>query len=65
MEPVMKKQKLDNLIPSKEEMIAAVKKSGCPRLNQMPVDYMSQLDLYTHLIESKCPCLKRLMEHRK
>lgn len=61
----MKKQKLDKLIPSKEEMIAAVKKSSCPRLNQMPVDYMSQIDLYTHLVESNCPCLKRLMEHKK
>jgi len=51
-------------IPSKEQMIAAVKKSGCPRLNQMPIDYMTQEQLYMHLLESKCPCLQKLMRER-
>ena len=45
-------------------MIAAVKKSGCPRLNQMPIDYMTQEQLYMHLLESKCPCLQKLMRER-
>lgn len=48
-------------IPTKDEMIKAVKTSGCPRLNQMPVDYMTQAQLYTHLLEAKCPCLRKLM----
>lgn len=52
-------------IPTKEEMIAAVKKSGCPRLSQMPIDYMTQAELYTHLLQSKCPCLQKLMRDRK
>ena len=52
-------------IPSKEQMIAAVKKSGCPRLNQMPIAYMTQAQLYMHLLESKCPCLQKLMRERK
>lgn len=52
-------------IPTKEEMIAAVRKSGCPRLNQMPIDYMTQAQLYTHLLQCKCPCLQKLMRERK
>jgi hypothetical protein len=50
-------------IPSKQEMIEAVKKSGCPRLNQLPVNYMTQAELYMHLLESKCPCLQKLMRN--
>lgn len=52
-------------IPTKEEMVKAVKASGCPRLNQMPIDYMTAEQLYTHLLESKCPCLQKLMRERK
>jgi hypothetical protein len=52
-------------IPSKEEMINAVKKSGCPRLNCIPFQYMTQEQLYTRLLEAKCPCLEKLMRERK
>ena len=45
-------------------MIAAVKASKCPRLNQLPVEYMTQLELYTRLLELKCPCLAKLMANR-
>jgi hypothetical protein len=52
-------------IPSKEEMIAAVKKSGCPRLKQMNYEYLTQMELYTRLLESKCPCLEKLMRKKR
>jgi hypothetical protein len=48
-------------IPSKEEMIKAVRKNGCPRLNGLPFEYMSQNELYMMLLEKKCPCLQALM----
>jgi hypothetical protein len=52
-------------IPTKEEMVNAVKKSGCPRLNCIPYQYMSQSELYTRLVEAKCPCLAKLMRERR
>jgi len=52
------------MIPSKEEMIKAVRQSRCPRLNGLPVEYMSQNELYMHLLESKCPCLQELMRKK-
>jgi hypothetical protein len=48
-------------MPTKEAMIAAVKASKCPRLNQLPVAYMTQSELYMRLLELKCPCLAKLM----
>jgi len=51
-------------IPTKEEMIKAVRSNGCPRLNALPVEYMSQFELYTHLLEAKCPCLQELMRKK-
>ena len=52
-------------IPSKEKMIEAVRKNKCPRLNALPVEYMSQSELYMHLVNSKCPCLQELMRHHR
>jgi hypothetical protein len=65
MEPVLKKTKFDNIIPSKEEMVGAIHKSGCPRLQRVPYQYMTQNQLYTYLVESRCPCLAKLMQERK
>jgi hypothetical protein len=65
MEPVLKKPRLDSIIPSKEEMVGAIKKSGCPRLNQVPYQYLTQYELYNYLLEAKCPCLVKLMRERK
>lgn len=48
-------------IPSKEAMIAAVKKSGCSNLTALPLDAMTAEEIYTHLVEAKCPCLRKLM----
>ncbi len=48
-------------IPSKEAMVDAVRKSGCSNLRNLPVEEMTAEALYTHLVEAKCPCLKRLL----
>lgn len=48
-------------IPTKEKMIEAVRKSGCPNLNSLPLELMSAEEIYTHLLTVKCPCLKRLL----
>ena len=57
-------------LPSKEEMIHAVRKSGCSNLANLPLEAMTQEAIYTHLVAAKCPCLERLMaksaaHHRK
>jgi len=57
-------------LPSKEEMIHAVRTSKCSNLANLPLEAMTQEAVYTHLVAAKCPCLKRLMEkstahHRK
>lgn len=49
-------------IPSKEAMIAAVRKSNCPNLKCLPLEVMTAEDIYSHLVAAKCPCLVRLME---
>jgi hypothetical protein len=48
-------------MPTKEKMIAAVKKSGCPNLHALPLADMSAEQIYLHLLASKCPCLQRLL----
>lgn len=52
-------------IPTKEEMIEAVRKNGCPNLLALPLADMTAADIYTHLLEAKCPCLRKLMEKKK
>ena len=51
-------------IPTKEEMIEAVRKNGCPNLLALPLADMTAEDIYTHLVEAKCPCLRKLMEKK-
>ena len=48
-------------IPTKEQMIAAVRKSKCHNLNHLPLESMSAEAIYTHLLNAECPCLKRLL----
>lgn len=48
-------------MPSKEEMIAAVRKSNCPNLKDLPLEVMTAEDIYTHLIAAQCPCLRKLV----
>ena len=48
-------------MPSKEAMIAAVRKSGCQNLMCLPLEVMTAEDIYTHLLASNCPCLRRLL----
>jgi hypothetical protein len=48
-------------IPSKEAMIAAVRKSNCPNLKCLPLEVMKAEDIYSHLVAAKCPCLQRLL----
>jgi hypothetical protein len=48
-------------IPSKEAMIAAVRKSRCSNLRDLPLEVMTAEDIYTHLVAAKCPCLQRLI----
>lgn len=52
-------------IPSKEAMIAAVRKSGCSNLRDLPLEVMTAEDIYSHLIAAKCPCLQRLLTASK
>ena len=48
-------------IPTKEAMIAAVRKSNCANLKCLPLEVMTAEDIYSHLVAAKCPCLARLM----
>jgi len=52
-------------IPSKDAMIAAVRKSGCANLNNLPLEAMTAEVIYTHLVAAKCPCLQRLLAKEK
>lgn len=52
-------------IPSKESMIAAVRKSKCSNLNHLPLEVMTAEQIYSHLIAAKCPCLQRLVKGKK
>lgn len=52
-------------IPTKEEMIAAVRKSGCSNLMYLPLEVMTAEQIYQHLVDAKCPCLARLMKGKK
>lgn len=48
-------------IPTKEAMIAAVRKSGCSNLAHLPLEVMTAEQIYTHLLAARCPCLRRLL----
>ena len=52
-------------IPSKEKMIAAVRKSNCANLKDLPLEVMTAEQIYSHLVSAKCPCLRRLMAHKQ
>lgn len=52
-------------IPSKESMIAAVRKSGCSNLTHLPLEVMTAEQIYAHLVAAKCPCLQKLLAKEK
>lgn len=52
-------------IPPKEDMIRAVRKSGCSNLANLPLESMTAEAVYTHLVAAKCPCLQRLLKTQK
>jgi len=52
-------------IPSKEAMIAAVRKSGCANLKYLPLEVMTAEQIYAHLVAAQCPCLRKLMAKEK
>jgi hypothetical protein len=52
-------------IPSKEVMIAAVRKSNCSNLKDLPLEVMTAEQIYSHLVEAKCPCLQRLLKEKE
>ena len=52
-------------IPSKESMIAAVRKSNCSNLKDLPLEVMTAEQIYAHLVAANCPCLKRLIAREK
>jgi len=52
-------------IPTKEEMIAAVRKSKCPNLKDLPLEEMTAEDIAAHLLESRCPCYAKLVGDKK
>lgn len=51
-------------IPSRKAMIMAVRKSKCSNLTNLPVELMTAEEIYNHLLESKCPCLQRLLKEK-
>ena len=51
-------------IPSRKAMIMAVRRSGCQNLKDLPLELMTAEEIYAHLLESKCPCLQRLLKHK-
>ena len=53
-----------NAIPSKQQMIDAVMKSGCENMRRLDLMNMSQTEIYTKLLAVKCPCLQALMKNR-
>jgi len=61
----MSRQDTMTHIPSKEAMIAAVRKSKCSNLRDLPLEVMTAEDIYSHLIAAKCPCLQRLLREGK
>jgi hypothetical protein len=52
-------------MPSKEAMIDAVRKSNCSNLKALPLEVMTAEQIYTHLLDARCPCLQKLLEHPK
>ena len=52
-------------IPSKDAMIAAVRKSGCTNLTHLPLEVMTAEQIYSHLVAAKCPCLRKLMREKE
>jgi len=52
-------------MPSKADMIKAVRASGCQNLKSLPLESMTQEAVYGHLLASKCPCLQRLLAKEK
>jgi hypothetical protein len=51
-------------LPTKEQMIAAVRKSKCPNLKDLPLEVMTAEDILTHLMAANCPCLQRLLSSK-
>ena len=52
-------------LPTKEQMIAAVRKSKCPNLKDLPLEVMTAEDILTHLMAAHCPCLQKLLASHK
>jgi hypothetical protein len=46
-------------------MIMAVQRSKCSNLKDLPLELMTAEEIYTHLLEAKCPCLQRLLKDKK
>lgn len=51
-------------IPSRKAMIMAVRRSGCSNLKDLPLELLTAEEIYHHLLESKCPCLQRLLKEK-
>jgi hypothetical protein len=50
-------------IPTKQQMIEAVSKSGCENIRRLDLLHMDRLEMYSKLLTLKCPCLEALMNH--
>jgi hypothetical protein len=48
-------------IPTRQEMIDAVKNSGCENIRRLDLIHMDRFEIYNKLVAAKCPCLERLM----
>jgi hypothetical protein len=43
-------------------MIDAVRKSNCSNLKALPLEVMTAEQIYTHLLDARCPCLRKLLD---
>ena len=48
-------------IPTKQQMIDAVSKSGCENMRRLDLIHMDRLEMYSKLLDVKCPCLQKLI----
>jgi len=51
-------------IPTKQQMIEAVSRSGCENIRRLDLVHMDRLEIYSKLLDAKCPCLEALMMNR-
>jgi len=54
-----------DVIPTREQMIEAVMKSGCENMRRLDLIHMDRFEIYNKLLAARCPCLEKLMITRR